>query len=380
MKAACQLKAGSFGACRIMRTRRGPLRPDFVWGLVVCALLVANCVAGQLREGVEGHDSAVDSNGDGDAAYFTLRASHNSDATEEFLDEIYPNRPSILQALASDLSEEELIASIQDPSNFGAATQVCQLGNLCAAQGNDEDAMKCYQYAAESFDIGGMYNYASSLLRGRGCSKDVVSATAWFREAAAMVCDGKNFVKRHLPSRLFVSETPGEEKEELLIQYDSSRERVMRVEDAKSGRVVWDNADGSQPQEGLEEVFRGLHLELDDLDKASVSQLPAPAPIWAGYREAVIDVGAMLDKAREPMSVDIDFERGLVHARNADGSPRQLSTKETLAALLLQVSLNRGKDATDEAYTEVSLLTRRRCVTLSRNRCERICLFPPVSL
>jgi TPR repeat protein len=273
------------------------------------------------------------------------------------MDEIYPLRGAVIDALVGETDEEALIASMQDPENGNAAAALCQLGNLCATQGHEDDALKCYQAAAERFDMGGMYNYANALLRGRGCDKNEAAATAWFREAATMVCDSTGFIQRHLPRRILVSEPGEEETEELLIEYDDKREFVKHIESAKSGQVLWHDPDGSQPAELLEDLFKDLDVEWKDEDSKS-SVLPdfaPPSPLWAGFKEAVIDVGKMVSDSLEPMTANMDFEEGTVEVRNGDGSQRQLTAKETLAAMLLTLSLNRGKADSDEEYTETLL-------------------------
>jgi TPR repeat protein len=322
--------------------------------LVLCLLLAAGSVAGQqVGEDVADVDSAK-VHGPLD---LSLRAGATTDATEELMDEIYPLRGAVIDALVGGIDEEALIASIQDPENENAAAALCQLGNLCATQGHEDDALKCYQAAAERFDMGGMYNYANALLRGRGCDKNEAAATAWFREVATMVCDSTGFIQRHLPRRILVSEPGEEETEELLIEYDDKREFVKHIESAKSGQVLWHDPDGSQPAELLEDLFKNLDVQWKDEDsKGSVlPNFAPPSPLWAGFKEAVIDVGKMVSDSLEPMAANMDFEEGTVEVRNGDGSQRQLTAKETLAAMLLTLSLNRGKADSDEEYTETLL-------------------------
>ena len=324
--------------------RRGPVRAHVARALVLCLLYAASSAAGQ-HAGEDAHapgDNSV--HGPVDLSLRSGAPTDAIDTTEEFLDEIYPHRAAVIEELLGVANEEELIARIQDPENAYAATDLCQLGNLCAAQGDEDDALKCYQAAAERFDMGGMYNYARALLRGQGCDKDEAAATAWFREAATMVCDSEGFVKRHLPCRLLISEPGAEDEEELVIEYDDKREFIKHIESAKSGQVLWHDADGSQPPELLQDLFKGLQVEWPEGEGMSsvLPQLPPPAPLWAGFKEAVIDVGKMLSDSVGPMAANIDFEEGTVEVRNGDGTLRQLTEKETLASLLLTLSLNRG--------------------------------------
>ena len=350
----CARGSSDVPARRGMAVRRGPVRASVAAPLVLCLLLAAGSVAGQqVGEDVADVDPA-NVHGPVD---LSLRAGATTDATEELLDEIYPLRGAMINALVGGIDEETLIASIQDPENENVAAALCQLGNLCAAQGNEDDALKCYQAAAERFDMGGMYNYANALLRGRGCDKNEAAATGWFREAATMVCDSTGFIQRHLPRRILVSEPGEEETEELLIEYDNKREFVKHIESAKSGQVLWHDPDGSQPAELLEDLFKDLDVEWNDEDSKS-SVLPdfgPPSPLWAGFKQAVIDVGKMVSDSLEPMAANIDFEEGTVEVRNGNGSQRQLTAKETLAAMLLTLSLNRGKADSDEEYTETLL-------------------------
>ena len=230
--------------------------------------------------------AAGDDLDDGSSVYLALRPGASADATEEFLEEIYVERPAVLQALANDLDEDDLIAQIQDPSNVRSATALCQLGNLYAAEGYEEDAFKCFQASAESLDLGGMYNYAHALFRGRGCEKNEPAATAWFREAAAMLCDSKTFVKRHFPQRFLVSEPGSDSKEELCVSFDDDCNRPTRVVATASGSVVWDHTTDSEEQ--FEQFFQGLKVVPADTENDAVELLPTPPPARSGYREAVI--------------------------------------------------------------------------------------------
>jgi len=350
------------GVCRGRGVRRGRVQTGCAVGLVfVCALLGTRTAAEQqLREEGEDDAGAFDTH-----PHFALRPSASADATEEFFNEIYTQRPSVLEALLDGLDEQELIASIEDPENIHAATSLCQLGNLYASEGLEEEAVKCFQASAESLDMGGMYNYANALLRGRGCEKDETAAIAWFREAAAMICDSSTFLRRHIPDRLYVSESGVEGKDQINLKYDNESHELIKVSDS-SGRVLWDGARDSE--EMLGHLFKGLDVEEHHLPGAEVEALPVPAPVRCGYKEAVIEMSGILQPkmfggrmqclTSEDMSAQIDFEQGIVRVKNEDGSARDLSNEETLAAILLQVSLNRCNDGNATAYTEELLKSK----------------------
>jgi TPR repeat protein len=247
--------------------------------------------------------------------------------------------------------------------------QLCQLGNLYDSQGDDNRALKCYQVAAEAFDMGGMYNYANALLLGKGCERNEKCGTAWLREAAAMVCDSDTFVKRHLPTRFYVREDGAEHKDELTIHHDDNGD-ATRVESSMSGSVLWDAATDSE--EELQNLFRGLKLEVADSEvlNTSISSLPPPVPARASYRDAAIDVSAMLGNS--DLSVIADFATGVVDVnalKNFDGSPRVLTSDELLAVALLSVSMNRGR-ADASQYTSDLLNSRgwARALELMHNR------------
>jgi len=317
-------------------------------GLVfLCTLIGTRSAAAQQQlRGGEAEDEAgvLDT-----PPHFALRPSASQDDTEEFLDEIYTQRPAVVATLLHDFDEEKLIKSIEDPENAFAATTLCQLGNLYASEGFEEDAAQCFQVSAEGFDMGGMYNYANALLRGRGCEKNEAAATVWFREAAGMICDSSSFLRRHLPNSCYVSEPGVEGRDQMQLEYDESHE-LLKISDA-SGVVVWDAAHDSQ--EELESLFKGLDLETEDLPDAGVMSMAVPTPLKSGYKQAVIDMNGLL-KGSEDMSADIDFEKGTVSVKafDADGDARSLSSEETLGAILLQVSLNRGKTGNATRYTE----------------------------
>jgi len=269
--------------------------------VVVCTLLAAGSVRAHdpdpepdppRAQQLSGDAPALAADGlegvDGGPAHLALRSGASVDATDEFLDEIYVERPGMLQALANELDEAELIAAIEDPSNECSGTALCQLGNLYAAEGCEADAFKCFKASAESFDLGGMYNYAHALLRGRGCDKNEASATAWFREAAAIICDTKTFLKRHFPQRFLVSEPGSNSKEELCMTFDDESHQPTRVVSAASGSILWDHVTDSD--EKLHTMFEGLEVEPVDTEEDAVERLPPPAPARSGFQQAAIGV------------------------------------------------------------------------------------------
>lgn len=333
--------------------------------VVVCTLLAAGSVRAHdpdpepdppRAQQLSGDAPALAADGlegvDGGPAHLALRSGASVDATDEFLDEIYVERPGMLQALANELDEAELIAAIEDPSNECSGTALCQLGNLYAAEGCEADAFKCFKASAESFDLGGMYNYAHALLRGRGCDKNEASATAWFREAAAIICDTKTFLKRHFPQRFLVSEPGSNSKEELCMTFDDESHQPTRVVSAASGSILWDHVTDSD--EKLHTMFEGLEVEPVDTEEDAVERLPPPAPARSGFQQAAIDMSALVDSAGlgRALSADADFETGRVAVRSSDGGSATLDTKETLAALLLQVSLSRARVDNASAFNE----------------------------
>jgi hypothetical protein len=94
---------------------------------VFSAQLLTPSAAGQkLRESAGSiEDFILDDNDNGDnGVYADLRPSQHVDATEEFLNEIHPLRPSVLHGLLKDINEDDLIKEIEHPKNIHWASSV----------------------------------------------------------------------------------------------------------------------------------------------------------------------------------------------------------------------------------------------------------------
>ena len=322
--------------------------------LLVCALLATASVSHDPEDDkddivAESSGPAVQLRGGGVEAEHEecdfLSGTSCPDATDEFLEEIYTKRPAVVASLLRNLNETALVASLRNESDEcdeygGRARAMCSLGNICAADGHLEDAVACFKASAELLDVGGMFNYAQALLRGKGCGKDESGATRWFREAASLICDTKRFLARHLPARVRVSE-PGHDGEDVLsLTYDDDH-AVIRVADSASGRVWWDAANypaRADAEDALQQLLEGLEITRgDEAGEELAQERAAPGPLEIGFKMAAIDMAAFLHESHGGMSAAIDLDDSSIGITAGDGRGARLSTKEALAALLLQV-------------------------------------------